>query len=81
MAFPMKSECETYFTRSQIAIVKEAEHLILEDLSKRFTAKEMADRFGISESSYKRGSSETATSPISEKNEWKKPRNYWNPRI
>lgn len=53
MAFPVKSECETYFTRSQIAIVKEAEHLILEDLSKRFTAKEMADRFGISESSFK----------------------------
>lgn len=53
MAFPMKSECETYFTRSQIAIVKEAEHLILKDLSKRFTAKEMADRFGISESSFK----------------------------
>ena len=53
MAFPMKSECETYFTRSQIAIVKEAEHLILEDLSKRFTAKEMANRFGISESSFK----------------------------
>ena len=49
----MKSECETYFTRSQIAIVKEAEHLILEDLSKRFTAKEMANRFGISESSFK----------------------------
>ena len=47
MAFPVKSEYETYFTRSQIAIVKEAEHLILEDLSKRFTAKEMADRFGI----------------------------------
>lgn len=53
MAFPMKSECETYFTRLQIAIVKEAEHLILEDLSKRFTAKEMANRFGISESSFK----------------------------
>ena len=40
-------------SRSQIAIVKEAETLILQDLSRRITAKEMADRFGISESSFK----------------------------
>ena len=53
MSFPVKSEGETFFTRSQIAIVKEAEALILEDLSKRITAKEMAERFGISESSFK----------------------------
>lgn len=50
---PCKSESGMYFTRSQIAIVKEAEALILCDLSKRITAKEMAERFGISESSFK----------------------------
>ena len=33
--------------------MKEAETLILQDLSRRITAKEMADRFGISESSFK----------------------------
>ena len=53
MSFPMKSEEETFFTRSQIAIVKEAEALILKDLSRRITAKELADQFGISESSFK----------------------------
>lgn len=53
MTFPSTSEGETFFTRSQIAIVKEAETLILKDLSKRITAKEMAERFGISESSFK----------------------------
>ena len=53
MVLPVKSEGETFFTRSQIAIVKEAEALILKDLSQRITAKEMADRFGISESSFK----------------------------
>lgn len=53
MAMPTQSEPDTYFTRSQIAIVKEAEALILSDLSRRITAKELADRFGISESSFK----------------------------
>ena len=53
MTMPSESESDTYFTRSQIAIVKEAEALILQDLSRRITAKEMADRFGISESSFK----------------------------
>lgn len=53
MTMPCESEPDTYFTRSQIAIVKEAESLILQDLSRRITAKEMADRFGISESSFK----------------------------
>ena len=53
MEMPGESEVNTYFTRSQIAIVREAESLILEDLSKRFTAKELAERFGISESSFK----------------------------
>ena len=53
LLMPYESEPEVYFTRSQIAIVKEAEALILADLSKRYTAKELADRFGISESSFK----------------------------
>lgn len=50
---PCENEFQTYFTRSQIAIVKEAEALIMNDLTRRITAKEMADRFGISESSFK----------------------------
>lgn len=41
---PKESELDTCFTRSQIAIVKEAESLILADLSRRITAKEMAER-------------------------------------
>lgn len=53
MDMPAKSEPDNYFTRSQIAIVKEAEKLILSDLTRRITAKEMADRFGVSESSFK----------------------------
>lgn len=53
MNLPSESETGICFTRSQIAIVKEAEALILDDLSKRVTAREMADRFGISESSFK----------------------------
>lgn len=53
MDMPAESEPDNYFTRSQIAIVKEAEALILSDLTRRITAKEMADRFGISESSFK----------------------------
>lgn len=53
MDMPCESETEVCFTRSQIAIVKEAEALIMQDLSRRITAKEMADRFGISESSFK----------------------------
>lgn len=53
MDMPYENECDTYFTKSQIAIVKEAESLILGDLTRRFTAKEMAERFGISESSFK----------------------------
>lgn len=52
-AMPSESEPDAYFTRSQIAIVREAEALILSDLSKRYAAKELADRFGISESSFK----------------------------
>ncbi len=53
MSMPRESESDVYFTRSQIAIVKEAEAVILSDLSKRITAKEMADRLGVSESSFK----------------------------
>ena len=56
MTMPAESEPDTYFTRSQIAIVaivKEAEALILSDQSQRVTAKELADRFGVSESSFK----------------------------
>lgn len=53
MTMPAESEPDTYFTRSQIAIVKEAEALILSDLSQRVPAKELADRFGVSESSFK----------------------------
>ncbi len=53
MNMPSESEPNTCFTRSQIAIVREAESLILEDLGRRITAKELADRFGISESSFK----------------------------
>lgn len=53
MAMPCETESETYFMRSQIAIVREAEALIMQDLSRRITAKEMAERFGISESSFK----------------------------
>ena len=44
---------DTYFTRSQIAMVKEAETLILSDLTTRITAKELAERFSVSESSFK----------------------------
>lgn len=50
---PHESEAGTSYTRSQIAIVKEAEAMILDDLSRRYTAKELAEHFGISESSFK----------------------------
>lgn len=53
MDMPCQSDSDRFFTRSQITIVKEAESIILSDLSKRITAKEMAARFGISESSFK----------------------------
>lgn len=42
LAMPCESETDAYFTRSQIAIVREAEALILSDLSRRITAREMA---------------------------------------
>ncbi len=53
MDMSCESETDICFTRSQIAIVKEAEALIMQDLSRRITAKEMAEHFGISESSFK----------------------------
>lgn len=53
MNMPAESEPDTYFTRSQIAIVKEAEALILSNLTRRITAKELAERLGVSESSFK----------------------------
>ena len=53
MNMPAESEPDTYFTRSQIAIVKEAEALILSNLTRRITAKELAERCGVSESSFK----------------------------
>ena len=53
LTLPEKSEKETFFTRSQIAIVKEAERIILSDLSKKHSARELAEYFGVSESSFK----------------------------
>jgi len=43
----------TFFTKGQIAIIKKAEKIAAEDLSRRYTAKEFAEMFGISESSFK----------------------------
>ncbi|MCR5666951.1 MAG: AraC family transcriptional regulator [Eubacterium sp.] len=50
---PKRSENDTFYTKAQIAIVREAESMILNDLSKKYTAKEMAEHFRISESSFK----------------------------
>jgi len=43
----------TFFTKGQIAIIKKAEKIAMKDLSTRYTAKEFAEMFGISESSFK----------------------------
>ena len=51
--FCRNGRCDVSLTGSRYAIVKEAEDMILGDLSKGITAKEMADYFGISESSFK----------------------------
>ena len=51
--FCRNGRCDVSLTGSRYAIVEEAEAMILGDLSKRITAKEMADYFGISESSFK----------------------------
>lgn len=53
MDMPPESKSDIYFSRAQIAIVREAESIIMSDLSKRRTAGEMATYFGISESSFK----------------------------
>lgn len=53
MHSPNKSDTNSFFIRSQIAIVKEAESIILNDLSKKYAAKELTTKFGISESSFK----------------------------
>ncbi len=53
LTLPKISQRQLLFTRSQIAIVEEAEKRILSDLSKKHTAKELADSFGVSESSFK----------------------------
>ena len=53
MFLPIESNPDTYFTGSQIAIVKEAEALIFGDLSRRITSKELANRFGVSEICFK----------------------------
>ena len=53
MDLPHESDIDIFFTRSQIAIVKKAEKIIMNDLSKKYTAKELAKQFGISESSFK----------------------------
>lgn len=43
----------TFFTKGQIAIVKKAEKIAMSDLSIRYPAKEFAEMFNISESSFK----------------------------
>ena len=53
LEMPGESERTASFTRTQIAIVREAEQMILQDLSRKITAREMAEHFGISESSFK----------------------------
>lgn len=52
-SMPPESEQNICFTHAQIAMVKEAERIIMSDLSRRIPAKELAGRFGISESSFK----------------------------
>lgn len=43
----------TYYTTSQVEIAKRARKIIMSDLSVRFTAKTLAEEFGISETSLK----------------------------
>lgn len=51
--FCINGRCDASLAQNRYAIVRDAEAMIMQDLSKRITAKEMADRFGISESSFK----------------------------
>lgn len=53
LEYPPLSVVFTFFTKGQLAIVKKAERIISADLSVRHSAKEMAEMFGISESSFK----------------------------
>lgn len=50
MHLPNKSDTNSFFIRSQIAIVKEAKSIILNDLSKKYTAKEC----GVTSLKYRR---------------------------
>lgn len=43
----------TYYSKSQVEIAKRARDLICSDLSRRRTARELAERFGVSETSLK----------------------------
>lgn len=43
----------TYYSESQVEIAKRAKELICSDLSRRHTARELAERFGVSETSLK----------------------------
>ena len=42
-----------YFTNAQIEIAKQVNKIVSEDLSRRYSAKELAQRFGVSETSLK----------------------------
>lgn len=53
LRLPRANGMEAWYTDRQTEIVRQAEALILQDLSVRHTAKELADRFGTSESSFK----------------------------
>lgn len=53
LELPAESTVTTFFTKGQLSIVKKAERLIMEDLSVKHPAKEFAEMFGISESSFK----------------------------
>ncbi|MBQ7433063.1 MAG: helix-turn-helix transcriptional regulator [Lachnospiraceae bacterium] len=43
----------TYYTASQVEIAKSAKEILTRDLSRRYTAKELAERFGVSETALK----------------------------
>lgn len=53
LELPADSAVTTFFTKGQLSIVKKAEQIIMEDLSVKHPAKEFAELFGISESSFK----------------------------
>lgn len=53
LELPADSTVSTFFTKGQLSLVKKAEQIIMEDLSVKHPAKEFAEMFGISESSFK----------------------------